>query len=122
MPMVPKDLTKDIVVRLKSIQGQVGGIIKMLDNNDDPEKITTQFKAVDQGIETAHQLLLDEVYRKALALKIVEVTESCPGDCGKEENIEFIKNQFPDFKPEEIPKKLKEVKGLQEHVNNYMKK
>ncbi len=39
MPMVPKDLTKDIIIRLKSIQGQVG-IIKMLDNNDDPEKIT----------------------------------------------------------------------------------
>jgi DNA-binding FrmR family transcriptional regulator len=45
--MIPKDLTKDIIIRLKSIQGQVGGIIKMLDNNDDPEKITTQFKAVD---------------------------------------------------------------------------
>jgi hypothetical protein len=66
--------------------------------------------------------LLDEVYRKALALKIVEVTEACPGDCGKEEKIEFIKSQFPDFKPDEITKKLKGVKGLQEHVNYYMKK
>ncbi len=54
--------------------------------------------------------MLDEVYRKALALKIVEVTEACPGDCGKEEKIEFIKSQFPDFKPDEITKKLKGVK------------
>ena len=69
--MLPKDLTRDIKTRLKSINGQIEGILKMMDEGKDPEQILNQFKAADKGLQKAHYLLLDEVYRKSLAIKIV---------------------------------------------------
>ena len=93
--MIPKDLTSDIKTRLKSIKGQIGGLIKMLDEGKHPEKILTQFKAVKNGLDKALFLLLDETYRKALAIQIVKAVNGCPGDCGNEDRIAFIKDQFP---------------------------
>ena len=90
--MLKKYLTTDIKNRLKSIKGQVNGIIKMLDEGKDPEQIIFQFKAVDKGLQKAHYLLLDDVYRKTLAIKIVNTVDACPGNCGNEEKIEFIRN------------------------------
>ena len=120
--MLPKDLTQDIKTRLATIKGQVDGLVKMLDEEQDPEKILVQFKAVESGVDKAYILLLDEVYRKALAIKIVEVTDACPGNCGNEEKIEFIKKQFPSFKLEEIVKKLKEIVRIEDRVKEYRKK
>lgn len=120
--MLPKDLTSDIKTRLTTIRGQVDGLVKMLDNEADPEKIITQFKAVDSGLDTAYNLLLDEVYRKALAMKIVEVADACPGNCGNEEKIEFIKTQFPKFKLDEIIKRFKEITKIGERVHRHNKK
>lgn len=120
--MLPKDLTKDIKTRLSTIRGQVDGIIKMLDEGKDPEKILTQFKAVDSGLQTARELLLDETYRKALAIKIVEVAEACPGNCGHEEKIDFIRKQFPNLKLDDIVKKLKEIVNIGERVKEHKKK
>lgn len=120
--MLPKDLTQDIKTRLATIRGQVDGLVKMLDSDTDPEKIIVQFKAVDNGLDTAYNLLLDEVYRKALAMKIVEVSNACPGNCGNEEKIEFIKTQFPKFKLDEIVKKFKEITKIGEKVEEHKKK
>jgi DNA-binding FrmR family transcriptional regulator len=120
--MIPSDLTQDIITRLKTIRGQVDGLIKMLDNDTDPEKIITQFKAVENGLQTAEQLLLDDVLRKALAMKIVEVVDACPGNCGYEEKIEFIKKQFPKFKLDEIVKRYKEISKIGEKVKDARKK
>ncbi|HKR03112.1 MAG TPA: metal-sensing transcriptional repressor, partial [Bacteroidia bacterium] len=120
--MLPSDLTKDIKIRLTTIRGQVDGLIKMMEKEKDPEKIITQFKAVDNGLETTYQLLLDEVYRKALAIKIVEVADACPGNCGNEEKIDFIKKQFPSFKLDEIVKKLKEITNIGERIQSHKKK
>lgn len=120
--MIPIDLTQDIKTRLATIRGQVDGLIKMLDKEADPEKIITQFKAVDNGLDTAYNLLLDEVYRKALAIKIVEVADACPGNCGSEEKIDFIKTQFPKFKLDEIVNKFKEIIKIDERVKEHKKK
>lgn len=120
--MLPKDLTQDIKTRLTTIRGQVDGLVKMLDNEADPEKIITQFKAVDSGLDTAYNLLLDEVYRKALAIKIVEVSDACPGNCGNEEKIDFIKTQFPKFKRDEIVNKFKEITKIGEKVKEHKKR
>ena len=81
----------------------------MLDNETDLEKIITQFKAASVGLDTTYNLLLDDVYRKALALKIVEIVESCPGNCGNEEKIDFIKTRFPKFELNELVEKFKEI-------------
>lgn len=120
--MLPKDLTQDIKTRLATIRGQVDGLVKMLDNEAGPEKIITQFKAVESGLDTAYNLLLDEVYRKALAIKIVEVADACPGNCGNEEKIDFIKRAFPTFALDEIIQKFKEISRIGKQVERHNKK
>lgn len=120
--MLPKDLTQDIKTRLSTIKGQTEGLIKMLDNEEDLEKIIIQFKAVNNGLDRAYNLMLDEVYRKALAIKIVEAADACPGNCGNEEKIEFIKSQFPKFKLDEIVNKFKEIAKIAETVKKHNKK
>jgi DNA-binding FrmR family transcriptional regulator len=97
----------------------VDGLVKMLDNGEDPEKIITQFKAVDSGLNIAFHLLLDEVFRKALASKIVEVADACPGNCGNEEKIEFIRTQFPKLKFDEIVNKLKDITRIGDKVKEH---
>ncbi len=110
--MLPHDLTKDITTRLESIGGQIDGLIRMLESDEDPEKILNQFKAAQNGLDKAHYLLLDEVYRKALAIKIVETVNACPGNCGNEDKIEFIRRQFPSFSLDELTQKMKEITKL----------
>ncbi len=115
--MLPKDLTKDIRTRLQSIKGQVDGLVKMLDDGKDPVKILQQFKSVQAGIDKAHFLLLDETYRKALAIKISETVEACPGNCGNEDNIENLRNQFPTIKLEDLTDKMKEITEMKDHLD-----
>ena len=110
--MIPRDLSKDIKTRLQSINGQLSGLIKMLDEDTDPEKILIQFKAAQKGLDKAHFLLLDETYRKALAIKISETVEACPGDCGNEDRIEFIRKRFPDLELDSLTDKMKEIDML----------
>lgn len=110
--MIPKDLTRDIKSRLQSISGQVTGLIKMLDEQKDPEKILVQFKAVEKGLDKAHFLLLDETYRKALAIEISQTVDACPGDCGNEKRIELIRQQFPNFQLDSLTLKMKEISRL----------
>jgi len=88
---LPSDLVLDIKNRLKTLSGQINGIIKMLEEGKDPEQINIQFKSIDKGVQKAHYLLLDEVYRKALAIGIVKAVDSCPGNCGSEDKIEYLK-------------------------------
>ncbi|MBT33187.1 MAG: hypothetical protein CMO01_26295 [Thalassobius sp.] len=116
--MIPKDLTKDMKTRLQSIKGQVDGLIKMLDEGKDPEKILLQFKAAQKGLDKAHYLLLDEAYRKALAIKISETVEACPGNCGNEDRIEFIRQQFPHLELDSLTQKMKEIAELKERIGN----
>ena len=112
--LLPKDLTKDLKDRLNSIKGQVEGVIKMLDESNDPTQILNQFKAANKGFEKAQHLLLDEVFRKTLAIKIVHALETCPGDCGQEEKIATIRKQFPDLNLYELTDKMKEIETIDE--------
>ncbi|WP_286754978.1 metal-sensitive transcriptional regulator [Roseivirga sp. UBA838] len=115
--MLPKDLTKDIKTRLQGIKGQVEGLIKMLDEGKEPEKILVQFKAAQSGLDKAHYLLLDEAYRKALAIKISETVEACPGNCGNEDRIEFIRQQFPNLELDALTSKMKEISELKQRID-----
>ena len=117
--MLPKDLTKDISDRLASIKGQVEGISKMLNEGKEPEQILIQFKATQKGLDKAHYLLLDEVYRKALAIKIVNTVDACPGNCGNEDKIEYIRQQFPSFKLDELTGKMQEISEIEKRLERY---
>ncbi len=124
--MIPNELTGDLKKRLSTVRGQIESILNMIDNDTDFDKILVQFKAADQGLQKAHYLLLDEVFRKSLALKLVQVMNTCPGNCQDAEKIEFIKEQFPILELDEITSKIKEInainKRLEEHNKNISKK
>ena len=120
--MLSKDLTRDVKTRLKSISGQIEGIVKMLDEDRSPKDILLQFRAVKSGIHKAEQLLLDEVFRKTLAIQIVETLDACPGDCGNEERFETFRRQFPDLKLEELADKMEEINSLNQWLQEYLKK
>jgi len=107
--MLPKDLTRDVIKRLHYVKGQLEGLERMLTEEQDPDQILNQFKAAQKGLDEAHYQLLDEVYRKALARKIVESVDACPGNCGQEDKIRFIKEQFPNLDLDDLTGKLKEM-------------
>lgn len=120
--MLPKDLTRDLKARLKSISGQIEGIIKMLDEERTPKDILLQFRSVKSGMSKAEQLLLDEVFRKTLAIQLVKTMDACPGDCGNEERLEAFRKEFPDLKLEELTEKMEEINSLNQWLQEYLKK
>ncbi len=89
----------------------------MLDEEKDPERILIQFKAAQKGLDKARFLLLDETYRKALAIKISETVEACPGNCGNEDRIEFIRKQFPDLELDALTSQIKEIDILRKRID-----
>jgi DNA-binding FrmR family transcriptional regulator len=109
---LPKGLTKGTIARLKSIEGQVRGLSTMLENDNEPEKVLIQFKAVWKALDKLHFILLDEVYRKTLAINIVETMNACPGNCGNEDRIEFIRKNFPNLETDDLSQKMKEITEL----------
>jgi len=119
---LPSDLVLDIKTRLKTLSGQLNGIVKMLDEGKDPEQINIQFKSVDKGLQKAHYLLLDEVYRKALAIGIVKAVDSCPGNCGSEDKIDYLKNEFPNIALSDLTEKLKEIQTIESRLKMYNEK
>ena len=119
---LPSDLILDIKTRLKTLGGQINGIVKMLDEGKDPEQINIQFKSVDKGIQRAHFLLLDEAYRKALAIGIVNAVDSCPGNCGSEDKIDYLKNEFPNLELGDLTDKLKEIPAIETRLMHYNEK
>lgn len=120
--MLPRDLTKDLKDRLNSIKGQVEGVIKMLDESNDPVQILNQFKAVNKGFQKSQQILLDEVFRKALAIKIAEALANCPGNCGQEEKIATIREQFPNLNLYELTDKMQEIETIDEFLQTNTEK
>ncbi len=119
---LPTDLVLDIKTRLKTLSGQLNGIVKMLERGKEPEQIDIQFKSVDKGLQKAHYLLLDEVYRKALAIGIVKAVDSCPGNCGNEDKITNLKEEFPNIALSDLTDKLKEIQAIEQGLNGYNKK
>lgn len=124
--MLPKELTADLAKRLNTVKGQIEAIVRMLDDEADPDKILMQMKAADQGLRKSHYLLMDEVFRKSLALKLVQVMNACPGNCQDAEKIEYMKEQFPMLEFDQLTSQLKEVnaidKRLEQHNKNNSKK
>lgn len=42
--MIPRDLSRDIKTRLQSINGQINGLVKMFETEDDAEKSSFNLK------------------------------------------------------------------------------
>jgi len=114
--MLPKDITEDVIKRIRTVKGQLGGIEKMIDEGKAPNLIINQFKAAEASLNKAHFLLLDEVFRKGLALQLADVMKACPGNCQEAEKIAFLKVKFPQLKLEEIADKMNEVNGINDRM------
>lgn len=119
--MLPKELTTDLIKRLSMIKGQIEGIIKMFNDDKDPDQILNQFKAADQGLQKAHYLMMDEVFRKSLALKLVQVMNACPGNCQDAEKIEYMKEQFPMLEFDQLTSQIKEVHAIDKRLEKHNK-
>ncbi len=119
--MLPTELTGNLKKRLSTVRGQIEGILKMMDNDTDLDKILVQFKAADQGLQKAHYLLMDEVFRKSLALKLVQVMNACPGNCQDAEKIEYMKQQFPMLEFDQLTTKIKEINAIDKRLEEYNK-
>ena len=89
--MLPKDITEDVIKRLRIVKGQLGGIEKMFEDGKDPNQIINQFKAAEKALNKAHFLLLDEVFRKGLALQLADVMNACPVIARKLIKLLFLK-------------------------------
>lgn len=114
--MLPHELTGNLIQRLNSVKGQIEGIVKMLNDDREADQIILQFKAADQALQKAHYMVLDEVFRKSLALKLVNVMNACPGNCQDADKIEFLKNQFPNLELDELSGKMKEINNISERL------
>jgi CsoR family transcriptional regulator, copper-sensing transcriptional repressor len=119
--MLLKELTGDLIKRLSTIKGQIEGIIKMIEEEKEPDQILNQFKAADQGLQKAHYLLMDEVFRKSLALKLVQVMNACPGNCQDAEKIEYMKEQFPMLEFDQLTTQIKEVNAIDKRLEKHNK-
>ena len=113
--MISKDLTKDFKDSIRALSGHLKAIEKMVDD-DFPDQTLLQLKAVQAGLQKATLMLLDEVYRKALAEKISFSWQNCTGNCGYEKSIDMLRSLFPDIKLDEIPEKLKEAAKIEDHL------
>ncbi|MFZ6010774.1 MAG: metal-sensing transcriptional repressor [Bacteroidota bacterium] len=113
--MISKDLTKNFKDSIKGLSGHLKAIEKMVDS-EFPDRTLLQLRAVQAGLQKATLLLLDEVYRKALAEKISFSWQNCPGNCGYEQNIEQLRSLFPEIQLEEVPQKLKEATKIEGHL------
>jgi hypothetical protein len=91
---------------------QLEHVDKSLRHVTNPEELLMQLKAAHALVAKATILLLDEVYRKALAEKISFAHQNCPGNCGYEDQIERLRQMFPHLPLEELPQKLVEAEEL----------
>ncbi len=114
--MLPKDIIEDVCKRLRFIKGQLGGIEKMLNNGKEPKEIINQFKAAEEALNKAHFLLLEDVFRKGLALQLSVVIKACPGNCQDADKIAFLQEKFPQLEIGEITGKMKEVKDINDRM------
>lgn len=115
------DEIKNLKKHLHYLKGQIDGVEKMIDREDNPNKIYTQFKALEGTLNKASYILLEEILRKELALKIVKVVDACPGNCEYAEKIEFAKKEFPNMEIKKVASIIAEMSTIEEKLKKLKK-
>jgi len=110
------DEMKSFKNHLHYLKGQIEGVEKMIDKKKSVNDIYTQFKALQGTLDKASYLLLEEILRKELALKIVKVVEACPGDCKDAEKIQFAKSEFPNLEISKVAHIISEMDKIKERL------
>ena len=71
---VDESTVGDVVKRLRRIEGQVGGIIRMIEAGRDCEEVVTQMAAVSKALSRAGFKVVASGMRQCLDPSLVDVT------------------------------------------------
>jgi len=115
------DEIKELKKHLHYLKGQIDGVEKMIDREDNPNEIFTQFKALEGTLNKASYILLEDILRKELALKIVKVVDACPGNCEDAEKIEFAKKEFPNMEIKKVASIISEMDEIKRKLDKLNK-
>ena len=85
---------REITKRIHHIQGQLGGIEKMIRGDRPVKDIYVQMKAVEGALHQAIYSVLDNQLKNHFAEVLAERLALCPGDCGDAERLEFLRHEF----------------------------
>ena len=114
--MLPTDLATDVKFRLKNIKGQIELVMKMVNTEGDADKIINQFKTIDKAYQKTYFLILDEMYRRALAIKIVDTKQLSPVSTINGSKSEHILREFPKLEFNDLSGKLQEIIEVQKRI------
>ncbi|KZK74711.1 MAG: hypothetical protein A3K90_09530 [Pelodictyon luteolum] len=57
----------DVILRLKKVNGQIQGLIRMVENSDNCEKVIVQFQAAKAALEKTYSLVLDRSLKECMS-------------------------------------------------------
>lgn len=106
---------------LHYLKGQIEAVERMIENGKNLNDIYNQFKALQGTMDKASYILLEEILRKELALKIVRAVDACPGNCSDAEKIQFAKNEFPNLEVTKVSAIISEMDKIKERLDKLNK-
>jgi len=65
----------DVIVRLKKVNGQIHGLIRMLEGEEGCEKVVTQFQAAKAALDSTYSLVLNRNLQNCLKRQDSETVE-----------------------------------------------
>ncbi len=66
---------QDVIVRLKKVDGQIQGLIRMIEKEEECEKVVTQFLAAKAALDNTYSLVLNRNLKKCLNMQDSESVE-----------------------------------------------
>ncbi|MBI3004462.1 MAG: metal-sensitive transcriptional regulator [Ignavibacteriales bacterium] len=88
---------KAVLKRLHTIQGQLDGIEKMIDEDRSVQEIFNQLKAVEKGVHSTIYDVLEDQLKMHLAEVLSVRLAACPGNCSDAERLQYTKKQFAEL-------------------------
>ncbi len=117
--MEPYDEIKELKKHLHYLKGQIEGVEKMIEQEENLNDVYVQFKAIEGTLNKAFYVLLEDILRKHLALKIVKIVDSCPGNCEDAVKIEFVKKEFPNLEIKKVASIITEMDTIEEKLKKF---
>jgi DNA-binding FrmR family transcriptional regulator len=66
---------EDVILRLKKVNGQIQGLIRMIESEEECEKVVTQFQAAKAALDNTFSLVLNRNLKKCLSRQDSESVE-----------------------------------------------
>lgn len=86
---------KVVTHQLNALAGQVEGLRTLLDEPKTAlDTLFQQFRAVEGVAHRSVAKVLDELFRKKLAVALVDAQDACPGECDYCDRVERLKKEF----------------------------